>query len=105
MTMRDFAQTIAHLHFKPVRLGQNSRAFHSSIHRRRINASDFFFLEPLGEPADLFAPFVRKLNVGGAGESIFRGKNSCPVSNEKHSNMHDRERIMLLPQEGAVSEP
>jgi hypothetical protein len=95
MTVGDFPQTIARLHFKLMWFSQNSSALQRSIHRRGINGRDLFSLESLSKSTDLVASFVGELNIRRAGESVLGRQDRRAVSNEKDSNVHDDKYFIL----------
>ena len=48
--------------------------------RRSVNGGDLFRAESLREPARLFAAFIGEVDIGRAGKTIFRGKDSGAVA-------------------------
>jgi len=86
--MRNFAQTVAPLHFQPVRPGDEAGGFDRAPKRRGINRRHLFRLQAFAEETRLFPAFIGELHISRPGKTILGRQNRCPMPDQKNARAH-----------------
>src|SRR5438067_8770745 len=87
--VRNLTQAVACLHFQAVRLSEDLRRLHGPSQRRSVDRGDLFAAQAIRQPPHLLPPFIGKLDICRASETIFRRQHSGSMTNKKNSCVHN----------------